>query len=77
MGYMQNNCYNGQVNLKKNLDNTSAIYVEERCSTRGVDPEYFLSRLLESFAVTVNGQQLTVTMTMADGSIKTQTVTLP
>ena len=67
-------------NVKEELENTDVVTVEDRCRRRGVEASFFLSRLIDSAtppALSIDGQNLTLTTTFADGSTQTSTITLP
>lgn len=68
-------------NVKETLESSDVVTVEDRCRRRGVEADFFLSRLIDKDTapvLTVEGQTLKLTITLADGTtLESNTVTLP
>ncbi len=76
MGYGGGSCGCHCYNVADALTSTDDVVISDRCRERVVKGTWFLSRLVESVALTKDGNNLTVTLTMADGSTKASTVSL-
>ena len=52
------------------------VLISRQCRSKAVEANYFLSRLVDNIALTKDGNNLTVTLTFADNTTKSSTVSL-